>query len=345
MKVGVIGASGYTGAEILRLLANHPETDVAYVTANTYRGTRVAMLYPHLAPYGDLQFDEFDGDEALERAEIFFVALPHGKAMDVVPGLHGSGAKVIDLSADYRLDSADEYREWYGVEHTSPELLQTAVYGLPEFFRRELKEATLVAVPGCYPTAVILALAPLLAEEVVSPEGLIADAKSGVSGAGRTLSLGTHFAQCNESVGPYNIGGHRHTPEMRIYLSRLGSSAVSLVFAPHLIPMNRGILATCYGRMRRSVSTAELNELYRDFYRESPFVVVLPEGELAQSKNVQGSNYCHVSPLTDDATGMAIAVSAIDNLVKGASGAAIQCMNIMTGCPEDMGIAGIPVFP
>ncbi len=345
MKVGIIGASGYTGAELLRLLAGHPEADAAYVTANTFRGTPVTGLYPHLATYAKMAFEEFDLEKALGSAEVFFVALPHGKAMEVVPGLYEGGAKVIDLSADYRLDSAEEYKEWYGAEHTSPDLMREAVYGLPEFFRGEIRGTALAAVPGCYPTAVMLALAPLLAKGIVSAEGLIADAKSGVSGAGRALSLGAHFAQCDESVGPYNVGRHRHTPEMRLYLSRLCGSPVSLVFAPHLIPMSRGILATCYGRIEKAVSTAELVQLYNDFYQESPFVVVLPEGEMPQSKNVRGSNFCHVSPLVDAATNTVIAVSAIDNLVKGASGAALQCMNLMTGCPEDMGLGALPVFP
>lgn len=345
MRVGIIGASGYTGAELLRLLAGHAEAEVVYVTANTYRGTPVTGLYPHLASYQSMAFEVFNLDEARARADVFFVALPHGKAMEVVPGLHESGAKVIDLSADYRLESAEEYQEWYEAEHTSPALLQEAVYGLPELFRKEICASSLVAVPGCYPTAVTLALAPLLAKGIVYAEGLIADAKSGVSGAGRTLSLGTHFAQCNESVGPYNVGRHRHTPEMRLYLSKLGGSPVSLLFAPHLIPMNRGILATCYGRMVQAASTTELVGLYNDFYEVSSFVVVLPEGELPQSKNVQGSNFCHVSVLADTATGTAVAVSAIDNLVKGASGAAVQCMNLMMGFPEDMGLGALPIFP
>ncbi len=345
MKIGIIGASGYTGAELLRLLAGHPEADVTYVTAHSYAGTPLTGLYPHLTAYGDILFEEFSPQKALDSAEVFFVALPHGKAMEVVPVLHEAGAKVIDLSADYRLAGEAEYEDWYGVKHTSPQLIPKAVYGLPELFRQKIINASLVAVPGCYPTAVLLSLSPLLSQGVVSPDGLIADAKSGVSGAGRSLTLGTHFAQCDESVGPYNIGGHRHTPEMRLYLSKIAGQPVSLIFAPHLIPMSRGILATCYGRMEKALSTADLLGIYRDFYAGNDFVIVLPEGNLPQTKNVQGSNYCHLSVLAEPTTKTAVAVTAIDNLVKGASGAAVQCMNLMTGLTEDMGLGGMPLFP
>ncbi len=345
MKIGIVGASGYTGAELLRLLAGHPEAEVTYLTAHSYAGTPVTALYPHLSGYGGMLFEEFEAAKALKSADIFFVALPHGKAMEVVPLLYGRGAKVIDLSADFRLDSETEYEAWYGVAHTSPQLIGEAVYGLPELFRKDVTGASLVAVPGCYPTSVMLALSPLLARGMVSADGLIADAKSGVSGAGRSLTLSSHFAQCDESVGPYNIGGHRHTPEMRLYLSKVAGIPVSLIFAPHLIPMSRGILATCYGRLEKPVSTSELLEVYRDFYTGNDFVITLPEGALPQTKNVQGSNFCHLSVMAEHTTGMAVAIAAIDNLVKGASGAAVQCMNLMTGRPEAMGLGGLPIFP
>ncbi len=345
MKVGIIGASGYTGAELLRLLAGHGEAEVGYITANTYSATRVSSLYPHLAAYDDLTFGDFDLDTATASADLFFVALPHSKSMEVVPALYAAGAKVIDLSADYRLNTPESYEQWYGNAHTSPDLLSTAVYGLPEFFREDIKSASLIAVPGCYPTAVMLAVAPLLKAGIISKQGLIADAKSGVSGAGRSLSLTTHFAQCNESVGPYNVGVHRHTPEIHLYLSRLAGSTVSLLFAPHLVPMNRGILATCYGHLSGEASTADLLKACQDFYAASPFVVVLPTGEYPQTKNVQGSNYCHLGVMADGTTNTAVAMCAIDNLVKGASGAAVQCMNLMLGYPEDEGLTGLPLFP
>ncbi len=345
MKVGIIGASGYTGAELLRFLAGHSRAEVSYVTANTFQGTRVGALYPHLASYGEMTYGQFALDEAVHSADVFFVALPHSKSMEVVPALYDAGVKVIDLSADYRLDSQESYEKWYGSSHTSPDLLTAAVYGLPEFFREEIRTASLVAVPGCYPTAVMLALAPLLAGGFISTQGLIADAKSGVSGAGRSLSLATHFSQCDESVGPYNVGVHRHTPEMHLYLSRIAGADVSLLFAPHLIPMNRGILATCYGGLLKSANAEGLLEAYQDFYAASPFVVVLEPGEFPQTKHVQGSNFCHLGVTVDDSTHTAVAMSAIDNLVKGASGAAVQCMNLMTDCDEDDGLAGLPIFP
>ncbi len=345
MKVGIIGASGYTGAELMRLLDGHPEAQVTYLTADTYRDSAVSALYPHLLTYPGVAFSAFQLEEALRKAELFFVALPHGKAMGVVPLLRAAEAKVIDLSADFRLENADEYQAWYEAEHTSPDLLGEAVYGLPEFFREQVKSASLVAVPGCYPTAVLLALAPLLAEGVVEGSGLIADAKSGVSGAGRSLTLGTHFPQCNECVAPYNVGRHRHTPEIQLYLSRIAGAPVNLMFAPHLVPMDRGILATCYGKLQKDVSTEELVGLYRDFYADSQFVHIMPAGEMPQSKHVRGSNYCQVSPMASSSTGMAVAVAAIDNLVKGASGAAVQCMNLMTGMPEGLGLGALPIFP
>jgi N-acetyl-gamma-glutamyl-phosphate reductase len=345
LQVGIIGASGYTGAELLRLLAGHPEVEVTYVTANTYEGQPVEGLYPHLQAFAGMMFRAFQPEEALDAADFHFIALPHGEAMRAVEPLLNGGARVVDLSADHRLDSAESYSEWYGLEHSSPELLSEAAYGLPELFPEPIAASRLVAVPGCYPTAVLLALAPLLEAGVIEPEGLIADAKSGVSGAGRSLSLGTHFAQCNENISAYNLGGHRHQPEMELYLARVATGPVSLVFAPHLVPMNRGILATCYGRMHGEVTTTALLDIANRKYAGSPFVHVLPEGQLPQTKAVQGSNQCHIGLVADAQRKIVMAVSAIDNLVKGASGAAVQCMNLMAGLPPTMGLGAQGLFP
>ncbi|MDI6874198.1 N-acetyl-gamma-glutamyl-phosphate reductase [Candidatus Solincola sp.] len=344
MKVGIIGASGYTGAELMRLLFRHPRVEVAYVTAHTYAGKEVDELYPHLHAYRGMRFRSFRPQEALEEAELHFVALPHGEAMEVVPSLLEGGARVVDLSADYRLTDAREYARWYGKEHGSPDLLSQAVYGLPEFYSTGIREARLVAVPGCYPTAALLALGPL-ALRGYPLEGCVIDAKSGVSGAGRTLSLSSHFAQADESVKPYAVGSHRHTPEIEGRLTELSSRPVRVNFVPHLVPMSRGILATCYLSVGTEVNPREVAGTYEDFYAGSRFVVLLGEGRFPETKCVSGSNYCHLGWHLDRERGVLVVASAIDNLVKGASGQAVQCMNIMMGWEESLGLEDPGIFP
>ncbi|WP_287153883.1 N-acetyl-gamma-glutamyl-phosphate reductase [Candidatus Solincola tengchongensis] len=344
MKVGIIGASGYTGAELMRLLCQHPSVEVAYITAHTYAGKRVEELYPHLQVYREMRFQAFRPEEALQEAEFHFVALPHGEAMEVVPPLLEGGARVVDLSADYRLADPQEYARWYGKEHRSPDLLPSAVYGLPEFYASDLRDARLVAVPGCYPTAALLALGPL-AMRGYPLDGCIIDAKSGLSGAGRTLSLTSHFAQADESVKPYGVGSHRHTPEIEGRLSELSSRPVRVSFVPHLVPMSRGILATCYLPLGQEVTSREVSEAYEGFYAGSPFVVLLGEGRFPETKCVAGSNYCHLGWHLDRERRVLVVASAIDNLVKGASGQAVQCMNIMMGWEESLGLEAPGVFP
>lgn len=344
VKVGIIGASGYTGAELMRLLHAHPHVDVAYITAHTYADNKVADLYPHLHPLGGLTFQEFDAAEALEAADFHFVALPHGKAMEVVPSLLERGARVVDLSADYRLRDPGLYKSWYGIAHTSVHLLSEAVYGLPELAAREIGDARLVAVPGCYPTAALLALAPLAARGY-DVDGAVVDAKSGVSGAGRTLSLAAHFAQAEGSVKPYSVVSHRHVPEIEGALNNLSGGAVKVVFVPHLVPMSRGILATCYVRTTGDVTEREVEEAYREFYDGSPFVVLLEKGRFPETKCVIGSNYCHLGWHLDKKRGTLTVAAAIDNLVKGASGQAVQCMNLMLGYEEDTGLKALGIFP
>ncbi len=345
MKIGIIGASGYTGAELLRILDGHPEAEVAYVTAHTYAGRVIADLYPHLHRYANMEFAEFDHGEAVAEADFHFVALPHGEAMQAVPGLLEGGARVADLSADYRISSPDTYMEWYGIQHTSPHLLAEAAYGLPEINGALIAGARLVAVPGCYPTAAVLALAPLAKAGMPGVDGAVVDAKSGVSGAGRTLSLATHFAQAEGSVKPYNVGVHRHTPEMEQALASLAGVERSIVFTPHLIPMSRGILATCYVKAGMGITAEEICDLYGSFYAGSPFVVLLGAGSFPETKAVCGSNYCHIGWHLDVEKGMLTVVSAIDNLVKGASGQAVQCMNLMHGWDEDTGLKALGIFP
>jgi len=345
MKAGIIGASGYTGAELMRILYGHPEVEVAYVSAHKYAGEPVTALYPHLQGYAGEEFQAFDVSEALTQAEIFFVALPHGEAMKIVAQLLEGGVKVIDLSADHRFNDASVYERWYGLKHTSPHLLSDAVYGLPEINGPLIPAASLLAVPGCYPTAAILALAPLAKKGWAGVDGAIIDAKSGVSGAGRSTSLASHFCKADESIKPYNVGKHRHTPEMEMVLSGLAGSSVGLTFTPHLAPMSRGILATCYVRIGRDISLSEVEALYGEFYANAGFVVLLGSDVFPETKAVSGSNYCHIGWHLDEAKGVLTVVSAIDNLVKGASGQAVQCLNLMQGREEDSGLRALGIFP
>jgi N-acetyl-gamma-glutamyl-phosphate reductase len=329
----------------MRILDGHPEVEVTYISAHGYAGEQVTALYPHLHSYAGRDFQAFEAAEALPQADLFFVALPHGKAMQVVARLLEGGTKVIDLSADYRFGDAGVYESWYGLEHTSPQLLAEAVYGLPEINAPLIPAARLLAVPGCYPTAAILALAPLAKAEWAGLDGAVIDAKSGVSGAGRSPSLATHFSQADGSIKPYNVGMHRHAPEMEMVLSGLAGGSVGLTFTPHLAPMSRGILATCYVRVGKGVKLSEVEELYRSFYAQAQFVVLLGSDVFPETKAVCGSNYCHIGWHLDGEKGMLTVVSAIDNLVKGASGQAVQCMNLMQGWEEDSGLQALGIFP
>ena len=344
MQVGIIGASGYTGAELLRLLHLHPHAEVSYLTAHTYAGKTVGELYPHLPPYADMRFEEFEAGDALKQAELFFICLPHGEAMQAVPQLLNGGAKVIDLSADFRLDSASQYQEWYGLEHTAVAYLEEAVYGLPEVKRAQIADARLVAVPGCYPTASTLALAPLLQAGWLAGGVVLIDAKSGVSGAGRGLSLDTHFPQCDANVKPYNVMRHRHIPEMEQEMAKLADEPVRAVFTPTLVPMSRGILSTTYALLRAG-AREKLRDRYEEAYAGEPFVRLLPEGEWPQTKAVSGSNYCQVGVTVDERSGWMVAAAAIDNLVKGASGQAVQCFNLVMGFEETAGLESQALFP
>jgi len=339
LSVGIIGASGYTGAELIRLAAGHPEMKIEYVTANQYRGTRVSELYPHLAGICDLSYDAYSLEAASGKADVFFLALPHGKAMEVAPELVDAGHKVIDLSGDFRLSDPGVYEAWYKTEHTNPEFIGKAVYGLPELYEDKIKSASFISNPGCYPTGALLALAPLFKEKLINIDGVIVNSLSGVSGAGRDPKPDTHFCKVEGSLTAYKVGGvHQHTPEIEQYLSDVADEAVKISFTPHLMPISRGILTTAYADAATSVDLDGLVELYGSFYADKPFVVVLPKGQYPQTKNVAGSNYCHIGLALDERTGKIIVISAIDNLVKGASGQAIQNMNLLMGLPQDTGL-------
>ena len=337
MRVGIVGASGYTGAELLRLAAGHPEMDVVLATGDTQAGAAVADLYPSLRPvYGDLVFEPYS-PEAVDGLDIVFCGLPHGASQAIVPEVKDRVKWVLDLSADFRLKDPAAYPQWYGAEHTAPELLADFAYGLPELFRDELVGASGVAVPGCYPTAASLALAPLVRAGAVETTGIVVDAASGVSGAGRALKHGTQFCTVDEDFAAYGLLDHRHTPEMEQVLG------AQVLFTPHLAPMTRGILATCYARPSSPTTTDEVLGLLRDAYVDEPFVTVL-DGP-PTTKAVLGSNSAMVTARADERTGWVLALCAIDNLVKGASGQAVQCANIVAGLPETLGLPLVGMYP
>jgi N-acetyl-gamma-glutamyl-phosphate reductase len=345
ISVGIIGASGYTGAELLRLCAGHPEFRVELATGDSQAGTPLAELYPSLAAhYGERRFEPFT-PEAVDGLDLVFLGLPHGASQGIVPGLRGRVKWIVDLAADFRLADASLYPTWYGEAHHVPELLGEFAYGLPELFRSTLTGAANVAVPGCYPTAAALALAPLVEAGAVETRGLIVDAASGVSGAGRPPKANTTFCTVDEDFTAYGVGTHRHTPEMEQSLSRVAGAGaeVSVLFTPHLAPMNRGILATCYARPTGRSTTADLLAVLRDRWRDEPFVVVTEAPP--STKATFGSNVAHVSVRADERTGYVVAFAAIDNLVKGASGQAVQCANLVAGLPETTGLPTVGVYP
>ncbi len=346
IKASVIGATGYAGVELVRLLARHPHVTLVEATSESYAGRRLNQVYPHLAGWGEVTLGETDPERVAAGSDVVFLALPHGLAMNMAPRCLAAGARVIDLGADFRLRDAAAYGRWYGCEHAAPALLDEAVYGLPELWREEIRGARLVANPGCYPTASVLGLAPLLASGWADPAGIVIDAKSGVSGAGRSPSLKVHFAEVNENLRPYNIAGaHRHTPEIEQALGRLAGVPVVVSFNPHLVPMNRGILATIYVTLRRRRSLEELVALYRDRYGGEPFVLVMEAGCLPETKHAQGSNLCLIGLALDERAGRLVVASVIDNLVKGAAGQAVQNMNLMFGLPETDGLDAPGLYP
>lgn len=337
IQVGIIGASGFTGAELLRLSAQHPDLEVRVATGDTQAGTRAADLYPSLAAaHPDLVFTTYDPAE-VAGLDLVFLGLPHGASQAIVPELVGKVGHLVDLAADFRLRDPALYPQWYGEAHTAPELLTDFAYGLPELYRDEIRAADHVATPGCYPTAAALALAPLVRAGAVETSGIIVDAASGVSGAGRSPKPTTSFCTVDEDFTAYGLLDHRHTPEMEQVLG------ASVLFTPHLAPMNRGILATCYARPAGVTSTEALLELQRTAYAEEPFVVVL-EGS-PSTKATLGSNCAHVTARYDERTGWVVAIAALDNITKGASGAAVQCANLLLDLPETTGLPIAGVYP
>ncbi len=345
LNVGVIGASGYTGVELMRILWGHPEMRVELTTANQYVGEPVSRLYPSLAGFYQGAYETFDLGVIIERCDIVFSCLPHGESLKVVPELVDSGMKVVDLSADFRLKDAGEYQSWYGVVHTATELLEKAAYGLPEINREAVAAAGMTANPGCFPTGALIGMFPAAAAGLVDGT-VIVDSKSGVSGAGRKLTLATHFPQTADSIEPYGVMGHRHLPEIRSQFRRLvGDAGADILFIPHLVPMNRGILSTIYIPLTEGHDYAKIRGIYEQAYEGEPFIHLLPSGSYPVTKAVQGSNNCHVGIAMPGCGKTLVVITAIDNLVKGASGEAVQNMNLMCGLPEEMGLAGPALFP
>ncbi len=345
VRVAVVGATGYTGLELLRFLGGHPQVEVTCVTSRKEAGKPLKEIFPFLTYYRDLILIEPSVDEIAIRAEVAFLAVPHGAAAEMAASLLERGLKVIDLSADFRLKDREVYESWYKVRHPVPELLKEAVYGLSEVYRSQIREARLVANPGCYPTASLLPLIPLFREGLLLKKGLIIDAKSGVSGAGRGAKLRLIFCEVNEDFCAYNVAIHRHTPEIEQELSRAAQEEILVNFTTHLVPMSRGILATIYAWPREGVSEDRLRKTLRDYYAPSSFVEILPEGVFPHTAHVRGSNRALIGLKFDPRTGRVILVSAIDNLVKGASGQAVQNLNLMMGWPEETGLNVAPLFP
>lgn len=345
LKVAIVGASGYTGVELLRILHCHPEVAITCVTSEQSAGKAISEVFPTLRSRYNLVLENLEPVRIADRADFIFTALPHKAAMEVVPTFLKLGKRVVDLSADYRLRDAKEYEAWYE-PHMNPALLEQSVYGLPELRREKITGADLVANPGCYPTSVILGLAPILKKKLIDPATIIADSKSGVSGAGRSSKVDNLYCEVNEGFKAYGVGGaHRHIPEIEQELSLLAGKQLKITFTPHLVPMDRGILSTIYATPTSAVSSAELLELYRAYYQGEAFVRILPEGSFPSTSHVRGSNFCDIGLAVDNRTGRIVVVSAIDNLIKGASGQAVQNMNIMNGFPENLGLESLALFP
>jgi len=342
VRAGIVGGTGYTGVELLRILALHPEVEVTVVTSRADAGLRVDALYPSLRGYIDVVFSAPELD-SLADCDVVFFATPNGTAMLMAEQLLARGVKVIDLSADFRLKDAQEWSRWYGMEHACPDLIAEAVYGLPEVNREAIKEARLIACPGCYPTAVQLGFLPLVENELVDVQHLIADVKSGVSGAGRKAELATLMSETGESFKAYAVSGHRHLPEISQELALAAGKAVDLTFVPHLTPMIRGIHATLYSRLL--ADAGDIQALYEQRYRDELFVDVLPQGSHPDTRNVRGSNNCQISIHQPQGGQTIVVLSVIDNLVKGAAGQAVQAMNLAFGLTEGLGLKILALYP
>lgn len=347
IRVGILGSTGYAGAELVRLILGHGKAEIAFLDSRSYDGKEYIEGYPHLRTMikKNCRAIDIEANEWLEEIDLLFCALPHGLSQGAVNKAFINGIKVIDLSADFRIKDDNIYQQWYQVKHQALEALQNSVYGLPEINRKAIKEAKIVANPGCYPTSIILPLYPLLKEGAVGINSIIADSKSGVSGAGRNPMDGSLFGQCNENLKAYGIGTHRHTPEIEEQLSNASGESINIQFTPHLVPMTRGILSTIYLDNSKGLRADDVKEIYQMYYGKEGFIRLLGEGEYPQTKGVSGSNLCDIAFKVDERTGRLILISVIDNLIKGAAGQAVQNMNILFNIEEDMGLKQMPLWP
>ncbi|MDT8317207.1 MAG: N-acetyl-gamma-glutamyl-phosphate reductase [bacterium] len=341
IRAAVVGATGYTGLELVRILSTHKDVELTAITSRSNPATLFSEIFPSFKGIVSLKTEEFDATAISTKADLVFVALPHGSAMDVVASLLTEGLKVIDLSADFRFSSLSTYEQWYG-GHSCPELLKETVYGLPELNRERIANARLVANPGCYPTSVILPLMPLIKEDRIVNESVVVNSASGASGAGRSAIVSNIYCEVNDSFKAYKVGEHRHTPEIEELLSLAAGEELLISFTPHLIPMNRGICSTITAKLKNNLSTKDLLKILEDFYHKETFVRIYPEGSYPDTANVRGSNYCDIGLKVDERTGRVVIVSVIDNLVKGAAGQAVQNMNIMFGIDEGEGLNHVP---
>jgi N-acetyl-gamma-glutamyl-phosphate reductase len=346
VPVGIVGASGYGGVQLVRLLQDHPNLEVVYLGGESSAGKSFSDLYPHLGNQVNLTIEAIDLEAIGNRCQAVFLSLPNGLACDMAPALLAKGCKVLDLSADYRFSNLETYEAWYGKERTDQAVAETAVYGLPELYRDRIAEAQLVGCPGCHCTASLLALSPLLKQGLIIPETAIIDSKTGLSGAGRKAAVSMLLAEADQSVAAYNVARHRHTPEIEQVCSDLAGHEVMIQFTPHLIPMIRGILATVYATLRDpGLVRDDLITIFQAFYRSSPWVKILPSGTYPQTKWVQGTNLCYIGIEVDPRTDRVIVMSAIDNLMKGQAGQAIQCLNLMMGWEETLGLPHLSFYP
>jgi N-acetyl-gamma-glutamyl-phosphate reductase len=345
INVAICGGSGYTGAELLRILKGHPKVVVTAVTSERSAGKTPADLYPHLASYKHLVYEPLNMKKLLKKADLFFMALPHGASQEAVHYFHSKGKKVIDLSADYRLRDPEVYEAWYMAPHNRKKTLKEAVYGLPELYRKQIKKTSLVANPGCYPTSAILGLTPALRAGIIEADHIIIDSKSGTTGAGRKAAVPVSFCEVNEGFKAYSVGNHRHTPEIEQELSVAAGKDVTVNFTPHLLPVDRGILSTMYATVASDVSLDDIINVYTKAYAKEPFVEVLEQGLFPNIKHVRGSNNCQIGLHLNKRNNTLIVVSAIDNLAKGASAQAVQCMNLMLGFKEVTALEGIALCP
>jgi N-acetyl-gamma-glutamyl-phosphate reductase len=343
VKAAVIGGTGYAGAELVRILSGHPRAELTMITSRQYAGRPFSEIYPAMAGIVNLTCQAFSEEAVSEAADVIFTALPHKASMEVVPGLIDQGKKVIDLSADFRFKDPALYEAWYE-PHQAKDLLKTAVYGLPEVYFDDIQKASLVGNPGCYPTSVLLPLLPLIKVPFIDPDSIVADSKSGTSGAGRSVNLATHFCEVNEDFKAYKVAEHRHNPEMDELLSLSAGRNIHITFTPHLVPMTRGMLTTIYVGLKGGVSTQDVASHLDSFHADKPFVRICPRDRFPNTMYVKGTNYCDIGFRVAERTKRLVLISAIDNLVKGASGQAVQNMNIMFGLPETAGLDQIP-FP